>query len=59
MHRLDTEVTTDGLHAAIRVPGVQKVILESPIDGIKVTKQQATFCTGIELIDGGVYDGSV
>ena len=59
MHRLDMEVTTDGLHAAIRVPGVQKVILESPIDGIKVTKQQATFCTGIELIDGGVYDGSV
>ncbi|QDQ83644.1 baseplate assembly protein [Paraburkholderia megapolitana] len=58
MHRLDMEVTTDGLHAAIRVPGVQKVILESPIDGIKVTKQQATFCTGIELIDGGVYDGS-
>ena len=59
MHRLDMEVTTDGLHAAIRVPGVQKVILETPIDGIKVTKQQATFCTGIELIDGGVYDGSV
>ena len=58
MHRLDMEVTTDGLHAAIRVPGVQKVILETPVDGIKVTKQQATFCTGIELIDGGVYDGS-
>jgi phage-related baseplate assembly protein len=57
MHRLDMEVTTDGLHAAIRVAGVQKVILETPLDGIKVTKQQATFCTGIELIDGGVYDG--
>lgn len=57
MHRLDMEVTTDGLHAAIRVAGVQKVILETPLDGIKVTKQQASFCTGIELIDGGVYDG--
>ena len=57
MHRLDMEVTTDGLHAAIRVAGVQKVVLETPPDGIKVTKQQATFCTAIELIDGGVYDG--
>ena len=57
MHRMDMEVTPDGLYAAIRVPGVQKVILETPPDGIKVTKQQASFCTGIELIDGGVYDG--
>jgi phage-related baseplate assembly protein len=57
MHRLDMEVTTDGLHAAIRVPGVQKVILETPPDGIKVTRKQASFCTGIELVDGGVYDG--
>lgn len=57
MHRLDMEVTPDGLYAAIRVPGVQKVILETPVDGIKVTKQQASFCTEIELIDGGVYDG--
>ncbi|ORC49918.1 baseplate assembly protein [Burkholderia sp. A27] len=58
MHRLDMEVTPDGLYAAIRVAGVQKVILETPADGVRVTKQQATFCTGIELIDGGVYDGS-
>lgn len=57
MHRMDMEVTPDGLYAAIRVPGVQKVILETPPDGIKVTRQQASFCTGIELIDGGVYDG--
>ncbi|MGQ7939079.1 baseplate assembly protein [Paraburkholderia sp. D1E] len=57
MHRMDMEVTPDGLYAAIRVSGVQKVILETPPDGIRVTKQQASFCTGIELIDGGVYDG--
>ncbi|MFM0598139.1 baseplate J/gp47 family protein [Paraburkholderia sp. D15] len=57
MHQLDMEVTTDGLHAAIRVPGVQKVILETPPDGIRVSKGQASFCTDIELIDGGVYDG--
>jgi phage-related baseplate assembly protein len=57
MHRLDMEVTADGLYAAIRVPGVQKVILETPPDGIKVAKHQASFCMGIELSDGGVYDG--
>lgn len=56
MHQLGMEVTVDGLYAAIRVAGVQKVILETPLEGIPVTKQQATYCTGIELIDGGVYD---
>ena len=56
MHKLGMEVTDDGLYAAIRVAGVQKVILESPLGGIPVTKQQATYCTNIELIDGGVYD---
>ena len=56
MHQLGMEVTIDGLYAAIRVAGVQKVILETPLEGIPVTKQQATYCTGIELIDGGVYD---
>jgi phage-related baseplate assembly protein len=56
MHKLGMEVTDDGLYAAIRVAGVQKVILETPLGGIPVTKQQATYCTGIQLIDGGVYD---
>ena len=56
MHKLGMEVTDDGLYAAIRVAGVQKVILETPLGGIPVTKQQATYCTNIELIDGGVYD---
>lgn len=56
MHKLGMEITDDGLYAAIRVAGVQKVILETPLGGIPVTKQQATYCTGIQLIDGGVYD---
>ncbi|KWC22752.1 baseplate assembly protein [Burkholderia ubonensis] len=55
MHRLGMEVTLDGLYAAARAAGVQKVILESPAAGIPATKQQAPYCTGIELIDGGVY----
>ncbi|MCA8258708.1 baseplate J/gp47 family protein [Burkholderia sp. AU31624] len=55
MHRLGMEVTLDGIYAAARAAGVQKVILESPSAGLPATKQQAPYCTGIELIDGGVY----
>ncbi|PCE31147.1 baseplate J/gp47 family protein [Burkholderia ubonensis] len=55
MHRLGMEVTLDGIYAAARAAGVQKVVLESPLAGIPATKQQAPYCTGIELIDGGVY----
>ncbi|CAD9217804.1 Baseplate assembly protein J [Burkholderia cenocepacia] len=55
MHRLGMEVTLDGIYSAARAAGVQKVILESPLAGLPATKQQAPYCTGIELIDGGVY----
>ncbi|AOJ36570.1 baseplate assembly protein [Burkholderia sp. AU33423] len=55
MHRLGMEVTLDGIYAAARAAGVQKVILESPSAGLPATKQQAPYCTSIELIDGGVY----
>ena len=55
MHRLGMDVTLDGIYAAARAAGVQKVILESPLAGLPASKQQAPYCTGIELIDGGVY----
>ncbi|SFU24697.1 baseplate J/gp47 family protein [Paraburkholderia aspalathi] len=56
MHRLGMEITLDGVYAALRAPGVQKVNLDSPPASIPATKQQAPFCTSIELIDGGVYE---
>ncbi|MGV4733200.1 baseplate J/gp47 family protein [Burkholderia pseudomallei] len=56
MHRIGMEVTVDGLHAAMRVAGVQKVLLDSPAGGVAVTGDQAPYCAGIELIDGGVAD---
>ncbi|CAE6784671.1 hypothetical protein R69658_04238 [Paraburkholderia aspalathi] len=55
MHKLGMEITKDGIYAAARPAGVQKVILESPLDDIQATKQEAPYCTGIELIDGGIY----
>ncbi|CAJ3945507.1 phage baseplate assembly protein [Burkholderia pseudomallei] len=56
MRRIGMEITVDGLHAAMRVAGVQKVLLDSPAGGVPVTHEQAPYCTGIELIDGGVAD---
>ncbi|KWE66088.1 baseplate assembly protein [Burkholderia ubonensis] len=56
MHRIGMEVTVDGLHAAMRVAGVQKVLLDTPTGGVAVTGEQAPYCTGIELVDGGVAD---
>jgi phage-related baseplate assembly protein len=54
MHRIGREVTKDGLYASMRVAGVQKVLLDTPADGVPVARDEAAYCTGIELIDGGV-----
>lgn len=54
MHRIGREVTKDGLYASMRVAGVQKVLLDTPADGVVVARDEAAYCTGIELIDGGV-----
>ncbi|WP_269503731.1 baseplate J/gp47 family protein [Burkholderia sp. IMCC1007] len=56
MHRPGAEVTEDGLYASMRVPGVQKVILETPAHGVLIAVDQAPYCTGIQLLDGGVAD---
>lgn len=53
-HRLGRDVTISGLHAALHQPGVQRVELQSPAANIVVSRQGATFCTAIELIDGGL-----
>ena len=56
MHRPGSEVTLDGLYASMRVAGVQKVLLDTPAEGVPIAIDEAPYCTGIELIDGGVAD---
>lgn len=56
MHRIGTEVTLDGLYSSLRVTGVQKVLLGSPASGVPITRDEASFCTGIHLADGGLVD---
>ncbi|HDR9359268.1 TPA: baseplate J/gp47 family protein [Burkholderia vietnamiensis] len=56
MHKLGMAITLDGVYAAARAPGVQKVYLDEPAADIPATKQEATYCVSIELIDGGIYN---
>jgi phage-related baseplate assembly protein len=56
MHRIGTEVTLDGLYASLRVTGVQKVLLDSPASGVLATRDEAAFCMGVDLMDGGLVD---
>ncbi|UVE66952.1 baseplate J/gp47 family protein [Burkholderia pyrrocinia] len=56
MHRPGSEVTKDGLYASMRVAGVQKVLLDTPAEGVAIAIDQAPYCIGIELKDGGVAD---
>lgn len=53
-HRLGRDVTLSGVYAALHQPGVQRVELASPLANIVVSRQAATYCTGITLHDGGL-----
>lgn len=52
MHAIGLDVVESGLHAALHQPGVQKVTLTGWSD-IVTLWYQATFCTGITLVNGG------
>lgn len=56
MRKLGMAITLDGIYAAARPAGVQKVYLDTPLADIPASKLEATFCTAIELIDGGIYN---
>jgi phage-related baseplate assembly protein len=53
-HKLGRDITYSGLHAAITVPGIQRVDLTSPTDNLVIGRTQAPWCTGIALDYGGV-----
>ena len=53
-HRLGHDITLSGLHAALHIEGVQKVMLRSPADlPLRISDREAAFCTNITVsIDG-------
>lgn len=53
-HRLGRDVTLSGIYAALHQEGVQNVALTSPAANVVTAWNQATWCTGITLTDGGV-----
>lgn len=55
-HRLGYDVTLSGLYSALHQPGVHKVTLNSPAADVVVTNQQAAFCNGITVTDGGLNE---
>ncbi|MDR0182406.1 baseplate assembly protein [Lysobacter arvi] len=54
VHMLGRDVTLSGLYAALHSEGVQRVELHEPKANIVIARAQASRCTGIELLDGGI-----
>jgi len=48
-HLLGHDIEVSGLYAALHQPGVQKVDLISPANGIEVASQQAAFCQSVTV----------
>ncbi len=53
-HKMGMDITISGIHAALHQPGVQNVNLTSPAADLVIDHNQAAFCTGITLTDGGL-----
>ncbi|WP_313103799.1 baseplate assembly protein [Stutzerimonas nitrititolerans] len=53
-HRLGLDVTLSGIYAALHQPGVQRVELASPSANLVINRQSASYCTAINLTDGGL-----
>lgn len=55
-HRLGRDIGLDGVYAALRLPGVQRVALTSPSADIINDAGHAAYCTGVTLTYGGIGD---
>lgn len=53
-HKIGEDITLAGIYAALKQPGVQNVILASPVADIVIGNYQVGYCTGVTLINGGV-----
>jgi phage-related baseplate assembly protein len=53
-HRVGRDVTLSGLYAALHQPGVQRVVLATPVANLVIGPTQASWCTSITLTDGGI-----
>lgn len=52
--RIGRDVNRSAIIAALHAEGVKKVNLEFPPEDIPISDTQASYCTGVEIINGGV-----
>ena len=52
--KIDEDITIAGIYAALKQPGVQNVILTSPVADVAIGNYQVSNCTGVTLTNGGV-----
>jgi len=53
-HRLGRDVPLSGIFSVLHSEGVQRVEITSPAAGLVINRTQASWCTGINIIAGGV-----
>lgn len=53
-HRLGRDVPLSGIYSVLHSEGVQRVEIASPVAGLVIDRTQASWCTGINIIAGGV-----
>lgn len=53
MHRIGRMPTISGIYAALHIDGVVRVALVSPADDVAVSSVQASWCTDIDITNGG------
>ena len=53
-HRLGRDVPLSGIFSVLHSEGVQRVELTQPAASISVSRTQAAYCTGVNVIHGGV-----
>lgn len=56
-HRLGRDVSRSGIFAALHRDGVHNVVLTQPAADVVVDWDEASHCTGVTLINGGLGDG--
>lgn len=52
--RLGHDITLSGLYACLHQPGVQRVVLESPVTDIVIAPNEAAHCTGASITLGAI-----
>jgi phage-related baseplate assembly protein len=53
-HRIGRDVVISGLHAALQVEGIERVVLTAPAANVQTNDTQAPYCTSTVILYGGV-----